>query len=167
MTGRYQERCTFLHSPPARGARPQTARTTAAPQEALALQLPISKSAQKAWKPQTRGLHALFLVDIKPVSISAMAKTSIGHAGSRPFYANIVHPHDCSVSLKRIHGCGSKIGTPNGTLVSGHLDQNLRFSGGLILTHTHMFSTSMLLAVGSARGVIPAKARKKKGFGRY
>ena len=33
------------------------------------------------------------------------------------------------------NGCGSKIGAPNGTLVSGNMDQNLRSPGGLILTH--------------------------------
>ena len=37
-----------------------------------------------------------------------------------------------------VHGCGSKIGTQNGTLVSGNMDQNLWSAGGLILTHTHM-----------------------------
>ena len=35
-------------------------------------------------------------------------------------------------------GCGSKIGTQNGTLVSGNMDQNLWSPGGLILTHTHL-----------------------------
>ena len=38
-------------------------------------------------------------------------------------------------------GCGSKIGTPNGTLVSRNMDQNLCFFlGGLILTHAHPMS---------------------------
>ena len=36
------------------------------------------------------------------------------------------------------YGCGSKIGTQNGTLVNGTKDQNLRSPGGLVLTHTHM-----------------------------
>ena len=36
------------------------------------------------------------------------------------------------------HGCEPKIVNPNGTLVCVHMDQNLRFPGGLILTHTHM-----------------------------
>ena len=36
------------------------------------------------------------------------------------------------------NGSGSKIGTPNGTIVSGNMDQSLR-SGGLILTHTQLF----------------------------
>ena len=43
----------------------------------------------------------------------------------------------CLLSLCR-HGCGSKIGTPNGTLASGNMDQNLWSPGGSILTHTHM-----------------------------
>ena len=34
--------------------------------------------------------------------------------------------------------CGSKMGTPNGTLVSGNVDQTCGPPGGLILTHTHM-----------------------------
>ena len=42
------------------------------------------------------------------------------------------------------YGCGSRIGTPNGTLVSGNMDQNLRSPGGLILTHTHMGGSSFL-----------------------
>ena len=33
-------------------------------------------------------------------------------------------------------GCGAKLGTPNGTLLSRNMDQNLRSPGGLILTHT-------------------------------
>ena len=42
------------------------------------------------------------------------------------------------VTLKSVweFGCGSKIGTPNGTLASGNMDQNLWSPGGLILTHT-------------------------------
>ena len=35
-------------------------------------------------------------------------------------------------------GCGSTIGTQNGTLVNGNMDQNLWSPGGLILTHTHL-----------------------------
>ena len=35
---------------------------------------------------------------------------------------------------------GSKIGTPNGTLASGNMDQNLWSPGGLILTHTHIIA---------------------------
>ena len=35
-------------------------------------------------------------------------------------------------------GCGSKIGTPNGTLVSGNLNQNLRNPSCLILSHTQI-----------------------------
>ena len=35
-------------------------------------------------------------------------------------------------------GCGSKIGTPNGTLATGNMDQNLWSPGGLILTHTRV-----------------------------
>ena len=35
----------------------------------------------------------------------------------------------------RTNGCGSKIGAQNGTLVSGHMDQNLRSPGAVILTH--------------------------------
>ena len=34
-------------------------------------------------------------------------------------------------------GCGSKIGTSDGTLVSGNMDQDLPSPGDLILTHTH------------------------------
>ena len=37
-----------------------------------------------------------------------------------------------------LNGCGSKIGTPNGTLASGNMDQNLWSPGGSILTHTQM-----------------------------
>ena len=33
---------------------------------------------------------------------------------------------------------GSKIGAPNGTLVSRNMDQNLRSPGGFILTHTNL-----------------------------
>ena len=40
--------------------------------------------------------------------------------------------------LTRTNGCGSNIGTPNGTLVRGNMDQSLRSPGGLILTHTQM-----------------------------
>ena len=36
------------------------------------------------------------------------------------------------------YGCGSKIGTQNGTLVSGNMDQNLWSPGGSILIHTHI-----------------------------
>ena len=35
-------------------------------------------------------------------------------------------------------GCGSRIGTPNGTLASGRMDQDLWSPGGLILTHAHV-----------------------------
>ena len=42
-----------------------------------------------------------------------------------------------------------KICTRNGILVNGNMDQNLRFSGGLILTHTHvLFSPSEATASG-------------------
>ena len=34
--------------------------------------------------------------------------------------------------------CGSKIGTQNGTLVSGNMNQNLRSPGALILTQAHV-----------------------------
>ena len=37
-----------------------------------------------------------------------------------------------------VYGCGSNIGTQDGTLGSGNMDQNLRSPGGLILTHTHI-----------------------------
>ena len=55
-------------------------------------------------------------------------------------------------------GCGSKIGTPNGTLVRGNMDQNLRSPGGLTLTHTlvlprgtlHITDTPVLRASASA-----------------
>ena len=39
-----------------------------------------------------------------------------------------------------LYGCGSNIGTPNGTLASGAMDQSLRSYGGFILTHTHLVS---------------------------
>ena len=45
---------------------------------------------------------------------------------------------------------GQKKGTPNGTLVSGNMDQNQRFSGGLILTHTHIVRA---FSVNTARDV--------------
>ena len=35
-------------------------------------------------------------------------------------------------------GCGSKLGNPNGTLVNGNMDENLRSPGGAILTHTQL-----------------------------
>ena len=41
----------------------------------------------------------------------------------------------CKQSLSPLYGCGSKIGTQNGSLASGNMDQNLRSPGGLILTH--------------------------------
>ena len=37
-----------------------------------------------------------------------------------------------------LDGCESKISTPNGTLASGNMDQNLWSPGGLILSHTQM-----------------------------
>ena len=40
------------------------------------------------------------------------------------------------------HGCGSKRGTQNGTLVSGNMNQHLLSPVGLILTHTHMSLSS-------------------------
>ena len=43
-----------------------------------------------------------------------------------------------ALSKRLACGCGSKIGTPNGTLASGHMDQNLWPPGGLILTNTHV-----------------------------
>ena len=43
--------------------------------------------------------------------------------------------------------CGSKIGTPNGTLISGNMDQNLRSPGGLILTHPQMAPRFLFLVV--------------------
>ena len=58
----------------------------------------------------------------------------------------------------RVHGCGSKIGTQNGTLVSGNMDQNLWSPGGLILTHTHM---DMLVHGFGSRtwGILEARVR--------
>ena len=38
--------------------------------------------------------------------------------------------------LGSFYGCESKIGTQDGTLVNGNMDQNLRSPGGSILTHT-------------------------------
>ena len=48
-------------------------------------------------------------------------------------------------------GCGSKIGTPDGTLVSGNMDQNLRSPGGLILTHTRVRARSGRASLSAKR----------------
>ena len=45
-------------------------------------------------------------------------------------------------SSQEIYGSGSKIGTQNETMVNGTKDKNLRFSGGLILTHSHIKSNN-------------------------
>ena len=50
------------------------------------------------------------------------------------------------------YGCGSKIGTQNGTLVSGNMDQNLWSPRGLILTHTHTGSLSDIAFSKPKRG---------------
>ena len=42
------------------------------------------------------------------------------------------------IEVAKPHGCVSRIGTPNGTLVSGNMDQNLRNPSCLILSHTHI-----------------------------
>ena len=64
-------------------------------------------------------------------------------------------PHNLHFRQKLTFGCGSKIGTQNGTLVNGSMDYNLRFSGGLILTHTRLiaelFEGSRELSLQSAR----------------
>ena len=39
----------------------------------------------------------------------------------------------------RLYGCGSKNRYQNGTLVSGNMDQNLRNSSCLIMSHTHIY----------------------------
>ena len=48
--------------------------------------------------------------------------------------ANIIFPFESKL-LK--NGCGSKIGTQNGTLVNGSMDKPA-VPGGVILTHTQM-----------------------------
>ena len=59
-------------------------------------------------------------------------------------------------------GCGSKICTQSGILANGHMGQNLRSPGGLILTHTHMALDSrcdVALPIGSGDlGTFPQEA---------
>ena len=61
---------------------------------------------------------------------AAAAEAAFGGGGGTPGAKRLL--------LTWTYGCGSKMGTQNGTLVNRNMDQNLRSPGGLILTHTHM-----------------------------
>ena len=61
----------------------------------------------------------------------------------------------------RFYGCGSKkLAVVLGTLANGTKDENLRFFGGLILTHTHMESW------GALQGVVEGPLRVPWGSSR-
>ena len=62
-------------------------------------------------------------------------------------------------------GCGAKICTPNGTLVNGKLDYNLRSPGGLILTHTHVSSPYRFVARVCPRKAPCARLRQAQRSG--
>ena len=58
-------------------------------------------------------------------------------------------------------GCRSKIGSLNGALASGNMDQNLWFFGGLSLTHTHLYPNTFHLVK------TPGKQIKNKIYFQY
>ena len=75
---------------------------------------------------------------------------------------HVVRPKPRLDEEKTAHGCGSKICTQNGTLVSGNMDQHLRSPGGVILTHTHMLQRTMLTDWDAATQISPIWAETLK-----
>ena len=64
---------------------------------------------------------------------------------------------------KKTHCCGAKLGTQNGTLVSGNIDQHLWSPGGLILTHAHMSNCELGFSKSNFLHVTPPHPKQNEG----
>ena len=62
--------------------------------------------------------------------------------------------HSLRIEPAKSVGCRSKMGTQNGTLVNGNMDENLWVPGGSILTHTQFAPSEQLYRRSMAQRIL-------------
>ena len=94
------------------------------------------------------------------MAVGASGEASPGEGGDVGALNNA--RSSCDRSLES-YGCGSKNRYPNGTLVGGHMDQNLRNPSCLILSHIHIAS-HLIGDVGVVWRLVGTPIFRPRGF---